>query len=153
MRRRAGYVLLEAVGAMAVLSMGIVGVHQAMRETIVTRGQARDFTQARFLMDELLGELQLQPLLAEGTQSGDFGEGLARFHWSYTVTRVELRSEEEPQLALDPNRRPIVVKRPVNFMCRIEVTVSWTHRGQSYSQTTQTLCQPEKLPVPDEQPL
>lgn len=150
MRRACGYVLLEAVGAMAVLSVGIVGVHEAMQQAVITRAQARDFTTARFMLEELVSELQVRPQLGEGTVSGDYGENFPRFRWEYKVKRIDVPEAQvqmpaEPQPTAVGDLPPPVPKIPVRFMGHIQVTISWTLRGVNYSRSTETLCQPERL--------
>jgi hypothetical protein len=150
-RRAGGYVLLEAIGAMVVLSVGIVAINEATREIMLTRAQARDFTRAGFLLEELMSGLQLRPQLTEGTFQGKYGENVPRFRWKYVVSTVQIGGEEQvPQFAVGPDGRPIAVELPVKYMVRIVGTVSWTLKGQEYFRSTQTLCQPEKLPKPDE---
>ncbi|UCC16519.1 MAG: hypothetical protein JSU58_09150, partial [Dehalococcoidales bacterium] len=63
------------------LSIGLVAVNRAFGEALLVRAQARDYTQARFLLEERMGELELQPVLAEGTASGNFGKEFPRFRW------------------------------------------------------------------------
>jgi hypothetical protein len=153
MRRACGYVLLEAVGALAVLSVGIVGVQQAMREVVLTRAQARDFTQARFLLEELISELQVRPQLSEGKHSGGYGENYPRFRWEYVVKRVDM---PEAQMQLPQQQQPVQgaapgvppppqMQIPVRFMGQIKVTISWTLASHKYSRSLETLCQPERL--------
>lgn len=155
--KRRGYVLLETVGALVVLSVGIVGVHQAMREAVMTRAQARDYTQARFLLQALVAQVELQPLVYPGEYQGAYADSLSRFRWKYKVDLVQL-PEMQPsvQAVPRPSRgRPMIVRRqPVTHMGRITAEVSWTLRNQEYSQRTQTLMQPEKVFRPDasEQP-
>lgn len=146
MRRTRGYVLLEAVAAIAVLSLGIVGVQEAMRQSILTRAQARDLTQARFLLEELVSQLQLRPQLAEGEQKGDYGENYPRFSWKYKVSRIELpEADQTIPNQVGPDGQPMVLDVPVKFMAAIDVTITWTLRGDTYERKTRTLCQPEKM--------
>ena len=146
MRRVRGYVLLEAIGAIAVLSVGIVGVQEGMRQAVLTRAQARDYTQARFMLEELVSQLQVRPQLATGKNSGDYGENYPRFRWSYNVTRIDLPQTDVPvSTRMGPDGQPIPLKLPVKFMGCIDVTVSWTLQGVKYTRSTRTLCQPERL--------
>ncbi|MDX9972471.1 MAG: hypothetical protein RBU21_05695 [FCB group bacterium] len=146
MRRRHGYILVEAVAAIAVLSLGIVGVQEAMRQSILTRAQARDLTQARFLLEELVGQLQLRPQLAEGGRKGDYGENYPRFRWEYKVSRIQLPEADQPvPNEIGPDGKPLMLELPVKFMVAIDVTITWTQRGNEYKRSTRTLCQPEKM--------
>jgi Tfp pilus assembly protein PilV len=123
---RCGYILLEAVAAMAVLSIGLLAVNQGMREALRTRGQARDYTQARFVLEDVMGRLLFEPLLAEGTKSGTAGEGeLSRFRWSYTVSRVEIPAASMPGRPRLASRAAAVFREPpAEFMLKVEASVS-----------------------------
>lgn len=146
-----GYVLLEAIGALVVLSVGIVGIHQAMQEAVTTRAQARDYTQARFLLDELVAGIVLKPTLMEGQFQGEYEGDLSRFRWEYSVARVDLPGTEQTVVRPPGATRPITIDPPVKYMGRIEASVTWTLRNRTYEVKTQTLCQPEKLPAPSDE--
>ncbi len=149
MRKTAGYIMVETLVAMAVLSIGLVGVHKALREGIKTRGIARDATHARFLLDQKMAELELRPFLFEGTESGSWRGEFSRFKWRYRVEKVELPLPPlpeyiDPQLVMD-------LKMPVSYMGRISVTISWARSGQRFTRTAETLIAPERLIVPPEE--
>lgn len=144
---RRGYILLEAVAALAVLSIGAVAVHRAMGEAIATRGQARDYTQARFLLEDLMGEILLQPVLREERRSGVFDEDLERFSWAYVVSRVDLPPEPPVE---GPGGILYEAPQPVRYLARIEAVVRWRRRGETYELTAQTLLGPERLYVPED---
>jgi hypothetical protein len=153
MRARAGYVLLEAIGALAVLSVGIFGVHQAMRQAILTRGQARDYTQARFLLEDVMGELTLRPVLQLESRSGAGEDDLARFNWRYTVSKVDLpEGSYRPPASPDDVYIPTAFRPrpPVRYLGRISVTVTWTRQGRPFDATAETLVPGERLYVPEE---
>ena len=60
-RSKAGYILVETVVAMVVLSIGIMTIQSSLRQIIIASGQARDYTQARFLLEELVEKLLFEP--------------------------------------------------------------------------------------------
>jgi len=147
-----GYILFEAVVAMALLSIGVVGIQRAMQQAIVTRGQARDYTQARFLMEEVMSWVELQPRLYPGKSSGRFKEDMSRFAWEWDITKIDL---PEPVIPPDvpPEQRGRFQLR-ARYLAKIKVTVSWTRRGREYQESLETLWSPEKLFIPEEeQPL
>jgi len=145
-RQKGGYILFETVIAMVVLSVGIVVINNAIRQAVITRGIARDYTQARFLLEQIVAEAELQPQLVESTQSGIFDGDLSRFSWTRAVTRVGLPAP--PPLPDQPLAQP--PKLPAPYMTKITATVSWTRSGQPYSATIETLWGPEKLWLPEE---
>lgn len=141
---RAGWVLVETLVALIVLSIGVIAVNRAMQEGLVTRAMARDYTQARFLLEQVMGELELQPILAEGARkAGDFGEAHPRFSYAWAVSRVDI-----PQPALPPRARTALVQPvelPVSYLGKITATVLWTRAGRSFQRTAETLVAPERL--------
>ena len=147
--RNLGYILFETLVAMTLLSIGLIAINRAMRETILVRGVSRDHTQARFLLEDLIGNLELQPELNETSGSGRFEGELSRFSYKWAVSKVEV---PEPPLPPDmPPEEAEKFKLSAPYLAKIEATVSWQRSGRSYEQTAQTLWTPEKLFVPEEQ--
>ena len=147
--QRLGYILFETLVAMTLLSIGLIAINRAMRETILVRGVSRDHTQARFLLEGLIGNLELQPELNEASGSGRFEGELSRFSYKWAVSKVEV---PEPPLPSDmPAEEAEKFKLSAFYLAKIEATVSWQRSGRSYEQTAQTLWTPEKLFVPEEQ--
>jgi len=145
----AGYILFETMVAMMLLSMGMIGLNRAMQETIVVRGLARDNTQARFILEETIAMLELQPQLVEATGSGQ-GEGEnSRFSYKWTVSKVDV-----PEPPIPPGLPPEEVEKfklSAPYLAKIEATVSWERSGRNFEQTAQTLWTPEKLFIPKDQ--
>ncbi|MBI4560128.1 MAG: hypothetical protein HY706_21245 [Candidatus Hydrogenedentes bacterium] len=137
-----GYILVEAMVAMVVLSLGILALRSAQQQTTLARGQARDYTQARFLLERLIAELEILPILREGASSGVFEGDFSRFRWSRTVSRVSLPGMEPP-VQLLPG---MMVQAPDAFVGKITATVFWTRSGQEFQETVETLVAPAKLP-------
>ncbi len=154
MNRRAhtgGWVLVETLVALVVLSVGVIAVNRATYEALVTRAQARDYTQARFLLEQLMSELELQPEFRDGVSaSGPFGDEFPRFVWEWTVAKVEM---PKPEI---PGRLPIGFmdhfKFPAESLGKVSVTVRWTRAGRPFEMTAETLVGPDKL-LDDEEDL
>ncbi len=143
-RPASGWILLETIVALMMLSIGGVAVNRAMQEALVTRAMARDFTEARFLMEQVMSELELQPALVEGeSKSGNFGDDFPRFSYQWNVSRVEL-----PQPELPPQAAAILVQPlqlPVHYLGKIHVTLTWTRAGRKFSRSAETLIAPERI--------
>jgi hypothetical protein len=152
MRRRDGYLLFEAIVAIAVLSVGVLGVNAAFRQALLTRAIADDYTRAAFLLDRVIAPLTLQPVLAVGGDQGDFGrdEALRRFRWRTEVERVEVPLPELPPQLQENYREQ--VERETASLARITATVTWTRAGSTYERTAATLFPGNRLwaPKPEE---
>ena len=139
-----GWILIETLVALVVLSIGIVAANRALGESLFTRAMAQDYTQARFFLEQVMSELELQPVLAENsTGKGDFGKDFPRFNYKWAVTRYDLPVPRiPPEILLNfPNG----VQLPVPYLGKISVTVSWTRREQTFTRTVETLIGPERL--------
>ncbi|MFP4190808.1 MAG: hypothetical protein ACLFU6_01935 [Candidatus Hydrogenedentota bacterium] len=155
-RDKRGYLLVETVTAMALLSITIVSLHGAMRQAALTRAHAEDFTYARFLAEELMGQLDLRPELETGSQSGEYGGRFSRFVWVYDVSRVQL---EPPEMgpggawpgSLDPESAGEEFELPVSYLGKVRVEIHWTRLGQEFSYVVETLVSPDRLPPPEEE--
>ncbi|HRI89633.1 MAG TPA: hypothetical protein PK869_15275 [Candidatus Hydrogenedentes bacterium] len=146
--RKDGWVLMETVVAMVLLSVGLLAINRAMRESIATRALARDYTVARFLLEEKMGELEIQTVHQDGASSaGDFGDDHPRFTYSWNVSRVDMPTPEVP-----PELQPFLVdvpELPEPYLGRISVTISWTRAGRDFSTTAETLVSSARLIVSD----
>ena len=144
-----GYILVEAVVALVLLSVGAYAVHGTLRQAILTRGQAQDYTQVRFALQQVVSDIELQPMLQEEERSGRFAGELERFAWRYTISRVELPLPLEA-LALPPPQREFAYPKGLDFLTRVHVTIDWERGGQPFSESFETLLSPGKLFQPPE---
>ena len=141
---RSGWILVETLVALMMLSIGGVAVNRAMQEALVTRAMARDFTEARFLVEQVMSEIELQPVLVEGaSKSGDFGDEHPRFSYRWDVSIVELPQPELPPLATATIVQPLEL--PVQYLGKIRVTISWTRVGRAFERSAETLVAPERI--------
>lgn len=156
LRDKRGYLLVETVTAMALLSITIVSLHGAMQQAALTRAHAEDFTYARFLAEELMGQLDLRPELEEGSNSGEYAGRFSRFVWAYDISYVELEPPDmEPGAewarSLDPELAGEEFQLPVSYLGKVRVEIHWTRLGQEFSYVVETLVSPDRLPDPDEE--
>lgn len=134
--------------AMGLLSVGIVAIQGAMRQSIIVRGQARDYTMARFLAEQKMAEVEIQPLLSESSRSGSFSGEYSRFRWEWKVSKVEVPT---PVIPADvPPEQLGQFKLNARYVAKIELVISWKRSGREYKEKIETLYDPEKLFVPEE---
>ncbi len=91
-----GYIFVETVVAMGVLSISMLVIQGAVRQAIITRGQAQDYTTARFLLKQVAAEVELQPELVASSDSGRFKKPNERFGYEWELTKVEVPIPEIP---------------------------------------------------------
>ena len=132
LRQRRGYMLVETVTAMAILSVGVMAIHGAMRQAAITRAQAEDYTTARFLAEQRIGELELQPMLEVGRRSGAYDGKHSRFRWSHEVALENVDID-----VIDEHTPP-----PIG---RISVRIQWTRMGRPFETVVETLISPERI--------
>jgi len=138
-----GYMLLETIVAMMVLSVGVLAVNRALYQVLLTRAIARDYTEARFLLEQVIAPIELQPLVAEGEAAGDFGEAYPRFSWRRTIERVPVPI---PDLPTDlPDQLRGLLEESAGHLGEVTVTVEWTRAGRSYQRTAMTMVAPHRI--------
>ncbi|NUM56532.1 MAG: hypothetical protein HUU46_23110 [Candidatus Hydrogenedentes bacterium] len=137
-RRNEGWVLIETLVAMVLLSVGVLAINRALLEARKTRAIAQDYTTARFLMEEKMGELELQPEMTEGDSgSGSFGDVNPRFSYSWSVAKVDI-----PTPAIPADLQPFFLeppRLPDAYLGKISVTIAWTRADREFSATAETL--------------
>jgi len=149
--RARGYILLEAVVSMALLSVSVIGINGALRQAILVKGEAQDYTQARFILEQQIAKVELQRQLSETENSGTCRGELSRFRWRYKVSKIQL---PEPELPPDiPPERLRDLKMRAPYMAKIEAIVTWSRSGIEHEETIETLWIPDKLWTPPEEPL
>ena len=148
---RGGYILVEATVALVLLSLGAYAVHGTIRQALITRGQAQDYTQVRFLLERIASEVSLQPMVKEESQSGSFTGDFSRFAWSYTLSRVDVPLPQPPPFPPAGWAEPEDFEYQVEYLGLITATVTWQRAGQPYSESLETLFNPFKLWQPIEE--
>ena len=149
-RRRthiSGYILVETTVALTVLGIGAFVAHSALREAMQARGQAQDYTQARFLLEQKMGELAVQPRLTEGRSQGQFSGAYGRFRWEQEVRRVDVPKPAQPIKPPPPGKRvvPFTYQGGRGYLARVRVAVAWERGGMTFSESLETLLGQERL--------
>lgn len=142
-----GYILVEAAVAMVLLSIGALTVHRTIQEAVRTRGQAQDYTRARFLLEQVVADLEIQPELIEHSDRGRFAGEHARFSWDYRVQRVNLPRPGPPLRPPPEGKQVQSFEYPEGqeYLAHLRATVSWTRSGRSFSESYETLLSPDSL--------
>lgn len=145
MRRGRGYILVETIVAMAVLSVAILGVHRAISQALTARARTMDVTVARYLLEEVLGDLTLQPELTEGQGQGTFPAPHERFGYSWSIKRVDI---PKPEITgnLPPAQREYIERLLENsYVGKVQIKVAWERSGQRFEQAAETIIGPRQL--------
>lgn len=143
-----GYILVETAVALVVLSAGAFVVHGTIQQALQTRGQAQDYTRARFLLEGLVADLEMQPQVAVHAAEGRFEGEHDRFSWDYRVRRVNV---PKPVAPLRPapegskKAKPFEYLADRDYLAHMRATVYWTRSGRSFSESYETLLRTSKL--------
>ena len=82
-RTARGYIFVESLVAMAILSVSAVAIQEAIRQAIIARGEAMDYTTARFLIEKVMADRMLVFEQPEGGGAGAFDAPFERFSYSW----------------------------------------------------------------------
>lgn len=149
MRATAGYILFESLVAMGLLSICMLAIYTSMRESALTRGLAEDYTTARFLMEQVALDQEIQIQVAEGEGSGGFEAPDDRFSYAWKISKVEVPMEALP-MNLPENQRRDMEEKVKRFLGKLAVTIHWARAGVDHSVTGETLLRPGQLWMPVE---
>ncbi len=144
-----GYILFEAVFSMAVLSIAGLTFQSALQQAILTRGQAIDYTTAKFLLEQINSEIELQPQHIEGSKSGTFPEPYNRFSYEWKIQKIPVPKPQLPS-QLPPQLRENLEKMFRDYMAKVDIWIRWHRAGMKFEVHAQNLFQPEKLWIPEE---
>ena len=148
MRSRGGYILFETIVALGLLSVGMIGIYNAMNQALYMRARAQDFTTARFLLERVIADRELQPEVQESRGEGQFEGADAGFSYRWEITKVEVPTPPLPPM-LPPDELQQLQKRFKRYMGRISAQVFWSRRGYDYEVSTETLIPPEIFWIPE----
>ncbi|MBI2431510.1 MAG: prepilin-type N-terminal cleavage/methylation domain-containing protein [Candidatus Hydrogenedentes bacterium] len=145
-----GYILVETLVAMALLSVCMLVIYNSLRDAALMRGLAEDYTTARFLLEQVATEHELQPEVVEGSGSGAFPVPDHRFSYSWQLTRVPVPMLDIPP-QVTPEQQAQLDKGFKKFMGRLSVRIRWDRAGTAHEVTGETLLQPGQLWTPPSQ--
>ncbi len=148
--RRAGYIFVETVVAMGVLSLSTLVIQGALRQAILTRAQVQDYTTARFLLEQVAGEQALLFQQPEGSGSGQCPEPYQDFSYEWKIERVDVPLPERVA-SLPPEARVHFEENFVDYMGKLTVRVTWKRGGADFEALGETLLRPELLWLPEEE--
>lgn len=152
MKRPRGYILVEAVTAMAVLSITALTVQRAVHTAVLARGLSQDYTIAQFLLERLAADRALEPRIAAGdVQSGTFPPPDDRFDYTWSLEAIEISPPELPP-GVAPEQREALAKGLLARMGKLRMEVSWTRGGEPFSAVAETLISPERTWVANVEP-
>lgn len=145
-----GYILFEVLFSLALLSIAGITLQSALRQAILTRGQAEDYTTARFLLNKVLSEIELKPQLVQEEKEGNFPSPYDRFSYKWKISKLSVPMPQIPS-NLPPGMRENLESQFKDYMAKVDVSIMWHRAGMKFEVKTQALYQPEKLWLPPEE--
>ncbi|MBI2447095.1 MAG: hypothetical protein HYV48_00955 [Candidatus Omnitrophica bacterium] len=124
-RKSIGFMLLEAMVALAILSVGIVTVMQSFSSALRVSKSSYNSTIATFLAQSKLSDLEREGSWTKENLSGDFGKAYPNFKWEAEVSSVELDKLIPENLRVKV-REEEGNKQEINLL---NLTISWVERG------------------------
>mgnify|MGYP000851158819 CR=1 FL=1 len=151
MRATPGYILLESIVSMALLSVCMLAIYGGMRDATNMRGLTEDFTTARFLLEAVVAEHELQQEVVEDSGRGRFDPPHERFSYSWEITRIELPMPALPANMLERQRQQLLSQFK-RHLGRLAVTIQWERAGLEHEVAGETLLAPGQLWTPPPPP-
>lgn len=140
--QRRGYILVETLVAMGVLSVGMVAVGNALHQAHMMRAIAKDRTDARFLLEQVTGTVELRTVIEPTAEAGVFPDH-PRYQYSYAIDLIQMEMPKPaPSLSPTLTRRLRVVPP---LIPRLRVSVKWQRMGGAYEEVFETLLPPERI--------
>lgn len=146
-----GYVLVECVVAMAVLSITMMGIQQSLRQAIIATAMAQDYTTCRRLMENLMAEIEMEPWVYERQEQGTFAAPNSRFTYKWEITKVEVPRPPLPEDIPKPQRDQLA-QGFQGYMPKVRVEIEWVRAGLARTRVGETLLDPSRLWFPPRAP-
>jgi len=109
--RQRGFTLIEIVVAMAILGVGLIVIIELFAGGLRLGRTSEEFSKAVSLARMKLEEVSLNPVLQEGSETGEFDKD---FRWQVAVKKMDILPVERP-----PEFQPLVE------FYRVKVDVLW----------------------------
>ena len=106
--RQRGYIMVETLVAMTILSISAFGIHRSVYQAISARREAEQLTIARYLLEHLVAKIEMRPEMGLGSGTDTFAaDGYPDLGYTYEITRIDAplrgraaRYLNDPQLSL-----------------------------------------------------
>ncbi len=148
-RSQLGFIFVETLVAMAILSVSVIIIQESLRQAIYARAQSQDYTTARFLLERIAGEQALKFQQAEGRGSGRFPAPYERFSYKWELRKVDVPRPPLPPY-LNPQERERFEEHFVDYMGMLKVYIHWQRGGADFDSRGETLLRPGLLWLPKE---
>ncbi|HNZ49514.1 MAG TPA: hypothetical protein PLQ42_06295 [Candidatus Hydrogenedentes bacterium] len=146
---RFGYIFVETVVAMGLLSLSAFVIQNALRQAMITRAQAQDITSARFLLEKISGERILLFQQPEGNGSGQCDPPFEKFRYEWSLERVDIPKPELPP-GLSPEERDVLEDAYIDFMGKLTVRILWQRGGADFEAVGESLVGSSILWTPED---
>lgn len=90
LQRSRGFSLVEVMGAILILGIGLVGLTEGITGALRATRESRLQTAAALQAAGLLETLRAESYLVDGVTEGDCGPGLVPHRWRQTISRTDL---------------------------------------------------------------
>ena len=150
-RARLGYIFVETVVAMGLLSMSALVIQPALRQAMITRVQAQDLTTARFLLEKISGERILLFKQPEGEGSGQCSAPFENFRYEWSLEKVDIPKPPLPPM-LSPEERDALEDAYIDFMGKLTVRITWRRGGADFEALGESLVGEGILWTPEDMP-
>lgn len=84
-RRRRAFSLLETLAALAIFSVTVVGIIEAVTIQLRSEADAEDMTKAVLLAQNLVEDMRMAGAFEAGEESSEYEGSDSRFTWSYKM--------------------------------------------------------------------
>jgi Tfp pilus assembly protein PilV len=148
--RSRGYIMVETLVAMAILSISALVIQESIRQAIVARGQAMDYTTARFLLEKVMADRMLVYEQPEGKGEGVFDPPFERFSYSWEVQRVEIPMPDLPTM-MTPDEILFFKTNYVKYMGKLSAKVNWSRAGMAFSAAAEALLRKDLVWMPPDE--
>jgi len=122
--RQRGFTLIEIVVALAILGVGLIVIIELFAGGLRLGRTSEEFSKAVSLARMKLEEVSLNPVLEEGSESGEFDKD---FRWQVAVKKMDILPVERP-----PEFQPLVE------YYRVQVDVLWKSGSRERSTGIET---------------
>lgn len=148
--KRRGYILVETITAMAILSITAITAQRAIQVAIQARGLAQDYATAQLLLENLVADQSLQPRISLGAhEAGTFPAPYERFQYVWHLDPASIPFPEIPP-GLPPGQVAAAEQSFIRYMGRLQVSITWSRAGQAMEIEGDTLLHPGQVWIPPE---
>ena len=119
LNHNAGFSLVEVMVAILILAIALVGLTQGITTALTSSKESELQTTAALFAAGQIELLRAEKELADGTENGDCGAGLALYRWKQTISPTDVAGLHDVDVVVENSQTGVEIYELKTFLFQI----------------------------------